>query len=227
VLRRIDLPEFLEPDAEFRRLAIVRKPVFRDQDLAERSARAFGEQCVLAEQLHAAGEAVGRLALLADAHVAGGDAAHLAIVTGDQFGRREARIDFNAQRLGLRGQEFRDQPERADEAAMVAHQRRCHEQRHLECTGLRHPGEAVVRNFGFQRTVGVFAPIGQQAVQPGGVDHGAREDVGADLGALFHHHDADIRRNLFQPDRSGEPGRAGANDDDVKFHTFAGRQLGH
>ena len=56
VLRRIDLPDFLQPDAEFRRLAIVAEIVLRDQDLAQAAARAFGEQRVFGEQLHAAGE---------------------------------------------------------------------------------------------------------------------------------------------------------------------------
>src|SRR5690349_18996272 len=106
VLRRIDLPQLLQADAEFRRLAILVETVFGDQDLAERTTRAFGQQRVLAEQFHAAGEAVGRLAVLADAHVAGGNATHFTIVAIDEFGSGEARIDFDAERFGFGRQPF-------------------------------------------------------------------------------------------------------------------------
>ena len=63
----------------------------------QRSARAFGDDRVLALELHAAREAVGRLAVLADAHVAGGDARHRAFLVVEHLGGREARIDFNTE----------------------------------------------------------------------------------------------------------------------------------
>src|SRR5258705_2376526 len=50
----IDLPDLLEPDAEFRRLAAGVEGEFRDQLLGQAAARAFSEQRVFAEQLHAA-----------------------------------------------------------------------------------------------------------------------------------------------------------------------------
>ena len=50
----IDLPDLLEADAEFRRLAAGVEGEFRDQLLGQAAARAFGEQRVFAEQLHAA-----------------------------------------------------------------------------------------------------------------------------------------------------------------------------
>ena len=81
-------------------------PNFAIRILLRDAARAFGEQRVFAAQFHAAGEAVVRLALFADAHVAGGDAAHLAILAVDHFGGREARIDFDAERLRFRGEPF-------------------------------------------------------------------------------------------------------------------------
>ena len=46
-------------------------------------------------------KAVLRLAILADAHVAGGDAGNRAVVVVKHFGRGKARIDFDAERLGL------------------------------------------------------------------------------------------------------------------------------
>ena len=74
-----DLPELLQPDAEFLRIAIGVEIEALEQRLGEDAARAFGEQRVFGAQLHAAGEIVGRLAVLADAHVAGGDAGDRAV----------------------------------------------------------------------------------------------------------------------------------------------------
>ena len=129
VLGRIDLPDFLEADAEFRRLAVGVEREFRDQLLGQAAARAFGEQRVFAEQFHAA--RVGRFvrAVLGDAHVAGGDAAHRALLVVEHFGRGEARIDLDPERLGLARQPAADIAERADVAVMIVHQRRHHEVR--------------------------------------------------------------------------------------------------
>src|SRR5580692_10888618 len=77
---RRDLPQFLEADAEFRRLAVAVKPEADDQRLGQMAARAFAEQRVLAAQLHAAGEGVLRLAATADAHVAGRNTGDLAVL---------------------------------------------------------------------------------------------------------------------------------------------------
>ena len=102
VLLRRDLPELLQADAEFLRLAaLARGRSVGDQLLAEAAARAFGEQRVFGAQLHAAGEAVLGLAVLADAHVAGGDAGDRAVVVEQHLGGGKARIDFDAERLGL------------------------------------------------------------------------------------------------------------------------------
>ena len=45
--------------------------------------------------------------------------------------------------------------------------------------------------------------------------------MGADFGALFHHHDGGVGRGLLEPDRRGKPGRAGADHDHVEFHRLA------
>ena len=67
-------------------------------------ARALGEEGVFAVQLHA-GLIVGLVRAVArDAHVAGGDALHRAVVVEQDFGGREAGEDLDAQLLGLRRQ---------------------------------------------------------------------------------------------------------------------------
>ena len=51
--------------------------------------------------------------------------------------------------------------------------------------------------------------------------------MGADLGALLHDHDGDIRIDLLEADGGGEAGRAGTNYNHLEFHRLAGRQVGH
>jgi hypothetical protein len=73
------------------------------------------------------------------------------------------------------------------------------------------------------------APFGEEAVETDRIDDGARQDVGADLRALLHHHDAHVGRKLLEPDRGREPARTRAHDHDVEFHAFAGGEcvIGH
>ena len=94
-----------------------------DQLLRQRAAAAFGEQRVARAQLHAALEIVGGFAVLADAHVAGGDADDAPVLL-QQFGGGEAGIDLDAQRLGLLPQPAADIAERNDVVAVVVHLRR-------------------------------------------------------------------------------------------------------
>ena len=160
------------------------------------------------------------------AHVAGGDAPHRAVVVVEKFGRREARIDLDAERLGLRAEVARDIGERADEAAVIAHQRRQQEIWNAHPARRAEPVEAVFLHFDLERPVGVLAPAGHETVEADRIDGRARENVRADLRALFHDDDAGLWRDLLEPDGCGEPGRAGAHDDDVVVHAFAFGQIG-
>ena len=99
--RRLDLPDLLEPDAVFLRIAAVVELETRDKLFRQRAARPFRDQGIFAAQLHAARERVFRLAVASDAHVAGRDADHFALVAIKHFRRREARIDLDAERLGM------------------------------------------------------------------------------------------------------------------------------
>ncbi len=74
--------------------------------------------------------------------------------------------------------------------------------------------------------VPLLAPARQETVEPDGVDDGAREDMGADLGPLLQHHHRQVRRDLLQPDRRRQAGRPGADDHHVDVHRLAFRQLG-
>ena len=78
------------------------KSEFRDQLLGKAAARAFGEQRVFAEQLHATGVGILVRTILGDAHVAGRDAAHRALLIVEDFRSGETRIDLDAERFRLR-----------------------------------------------------------------------------------------------------------------------------
>src|ERR1041385_8907533 len=98
VLFRRDLPELLQADAVFLRLAVLAELTRRDQLCGQRAARALGEQRVFGAQLHAARERILVLPILADTHVAGRDADNPAAVAVEDFGSRKARIDLKADR---------------------------------------------------------------------------------------------------------------------------------
>ncbi len=224
VLRRIDLPDFLEPDTELRRLSILVEPELRDQLLGQAAARAFGKQRILAEQLHAAG--VGSLvrAVARHAHVAGGDAAHLAVLAIEHFDRREARIDFHAQRFSAGAKPAAHVAQRADVAMMIVHQRRHHEVRQPDRAAARHPVEVIVLDLRLQRTISVLTPIRDQLVERDRIDHCAGQNMCADFRSLLDHHDREVGIDLLQPDRRAQAGRPGADDDNVELHGIARRK---
>src|SRR5262249_14762472 len=124
VLGRVDLPDFFQADAEFPRLAVGVERIFGDQLLGQAAARAFGEQRVFAEQLHAAGVGTLVLAALANATAAGGKAGPAALVVIVRSGRGKARIVLAAERLGFACEPAAALAERADVVMMVVHQRR-------------------------------------------------------------------------------------------------------
>ena len=147
------------PMPNFCRLAVAREVVARDQRLGELAARALAEQRVFGAQLHAAGEAILRRAVLADAHVAGGDAHDLAVLPIEHFVRRKARIDLDAHRLRLAGEPAAHIAERHDEVAVIAHQRRQHEVRQPQGAGGPEHVEAVVGDRRLDRRVFFVAPF--------------------------------------------------------------------
>src|SRR5690606_4967336 len=114
VVLRLHLPELLDADAEFLRLATGVEREALDELLGERTAHALADQRVLAEQRHA-GLVVGPgFAVPADAHVTRGDADHGAGLVIEHLGRGKARIDLDPERLGPGGKPAADIAERDD-----------------------------------------------------------------------------------------------------------------
>src|SRR5690242_4970918 len=86
---RSHLPQLLKTDAVLLGLPALLEAELGDEQFGERPARALADERIFASQLHAAGEAVGRLTVLADPHIAGGDAGHGAPRVVDDFGGGE------------------------------------------------------------------------------------------------------------------------------------------
>ncbi|VWC64862.1 hypothetical protein BLA18110_01549 [Burkholderia lata] len=224
VLRRIDLPQFLDADPVRLRIRVRVELELRDQLAAEVAAAAFGEQRVLRVQLHAELEVLGRLAVLAHAHVAGRDALHRAVVVVQDLGGGEAGEDLDAQRFGLCPQPARDVAQRNHVVAVVLEVGGQRPVRRGDRALLGQEQEAVFRHLDVERYA-AFLPVGEQFVDRARVHHRARQDVRADLGTLLEHAHADLGAflggQLLEPDRRRQPGGAAADDHDVVFHRFA------
>ena len=67
----------------------------------------------------------------------------------------------------------------------------------------------------------LFAPARQQTVDADRINHGTRQDMGADLGPLFQNDDGKLRIDLLQTDGCGQTCRTGTDDHNVEFHAFA------
>ena len=209
---RFDLPQLLEADAELLRIDAGAQVELGHELLGERAAHALGDQRVLGQQVHARRVAVLVLAVLADAHVAGGDAAHRAVLVVEHLGAGEARVDLDAQRLGLLAEPAADVAQADDVVAVVVHQPRHQEIGEAERAGLGQEQELVVAHLGLERRA-LLLPVGNELVQPDRIDHGARQDVGADLRALLDQADRHLvvalGRELLEADRRrrARPGR--------------------
>src|SRR5690606_12491007 len=136
VLGRVDVPDFLDADAVVLGVGFAVQVEFLDQLLADVAAAAFGEQGVLAAQFHAGGVVtLFRITFTVDTQVAGDDAAYYAVFVDQGFLSGEARVDLDAQGLGLLGQPAAQVAQGNDVVAFVVHGFR-HEE-------VRNPGSLV------------------------------------------------------------------------------------
>ena len=76
----------------------------------------------------------------------------------------------------------------------------------------------VVGDRRLERMVGIFTPVGKQAVDADGIDNSTRQDVRANLTALFEHDDGKLGIKLLEPDGCGQSCRPCADDDHIVFH---------
>jgi hypothetical protein len=220
-----DLPQLLQADAELLRVRVRGQVVAGHDGLGQRTAHALGDEDILAMQFQTGLEVAGRLALAVDAEDAGDDALHpTRRLIPDHVAGGHAGIDLDAERLGLFAQPARHIAQGGDVAAVVVHERRHGEHRQRGLPRRAQHQELVLRDGRLQGRA-AFLPVGEELVQRLGIDHGARQDVAADLGRLFQHGDRNLFSvlfgALFQADGGGQAGGAAADDDDVIFHDLA------
>ena len=188
------------------------------------AAGALGEQRVLADELHARLEIGGGCPVLADAHVAGRDAAHRPGIVVEHFLTGEPGENLHTQRFRLLSQPAHDVAEAHDVVAVVDEALRQQRVRDRDGLRLREQPEPVVAHRRVERRA-LRLPVGQELGQRDRVHHRARQDVRADLGTLFEDDDAHVLagfcRALLDADRRRETGGAAADDHDVVFHCFA------
>ena len=217
-----DFPQLLDPDAEGLRIDAFAEVEHIEQFLGQAPPAALGENRISRAQFHPGGEIgpVGAIAI--DPHVPGGDPYHPPVLD-QHLGRREARVDLDAQFLRLGTEPAHHVAERGDIVAMVVQGRRC---RQPDGAVFGQEQEPVIgRRRGEGRSP--FLPVRDQLVQRPRLDHRAGEDMRAHFAALLHHANRRIRSQLFQPDRRRETRRPGANDHHIEFHLLACHALGH
>ena len=142
--------------------------------------------------------------------------------------RLTPRFQDTAKRLGLLGEPAAQVAEADDVVAVVAEAGRQEQVRHLEAALFGQEEKSVFAHRRIERRAALL-PVGQQLVQRPRVEHGAGQDMRADLRALLQNADLDVaaafRGKLLQADRGGQARRAGADDHHVVFHRFAVRSL--
>ncbi len=226
---RVDFPQLLDAQAVALRVLAGVQLVLGNDLLAQVAAGAFGKDRVLGVQLHAQLELARGLAVLADAHVAGGHALDRAVVVVEHLGGSKAREDFNAQCLGLLAQPLDHVAQANDVVAMVLEAGRQQEVGRAQGGFLTQEDHGVVGD-GLGQGRALFLPVRDQLGQRTRVHDRAGQDVGTGLGALFQHDDGDILaffgRQLLEADGRGQAAGAAANHHHVVFHGFARPVLG-
>ena len=218
---RLDFPDLLDTNAVVLRIGVGAQVESCDELLAEVTPDTLCENGVLAEQLIAGLVAAFSFAILADSHIARRDPGDPPVGVIQDLGRREAREQVDTGILCLLTQPLAEPAEADDEIPLVVHRAR-NERPGDTHTALR--ARQVVDVVAIYRGLdgsALRSPVGNQLVEARWFEHVAGEYVRANLRALFDDDDRQLCVELHQSQRRRQAGRAGADDDHVKFHGFA------
>jgi hypothetical protein len=188
------------------------------------TAASFGEYGVLRAQLVSG--LIGRLvrAVARDTEIPGEDAGD-ALTVVEHVGRGEAGQHVDAERLGLAREPPAEVAQADDEIAAIPQRARNEEFGNAHAAvRAREPLDTLRRHARLDRRT-ALAPIGEQLVERARLEDRSRNDVRADGRAFLDDPDRKLAacgaRELRQPTRRRETGRAGADDDDIELHAFA------
>ena len=165
VLLRRNVPQFLETNAINLRLAILIKCKLRLQQLRKMAAHTFCEKGIFGMQFHARHIIRLMAAIAGNTHIASSDAPHRTIFIVEYLRRREARKDFNAEIFRLTGQPAAQIAKRSGVSALVVHETRSDEMRHVEFTGLGQYPVLVILYWSIGKRTAHVTPVWQQLVQ--------------------------------------------------------------
>jgi hypothetical protein len=177
VIFRLNFPQFLDADAIGLDVCIIPQIEFFEQGLGQRPVAALGKDRLFGMQFEP-GLIIRRLfAVLADAHVAGCDAAHTAVFGIQHFGGGKAGIYLDTHGFGLFGEPAAHIAEADDVIAVIVHLGRC---RQPYCAGFAEQQELIALDRGVQRRATVL-PVGEQFGQRLWFQHGTGQNMRADL----------------------------------------------
>jgi len=173
-------------------------------------------------QFHACGETVLVFAAGGYSGVAGCNALDPAVFVKQDLRRRETRIDFRAEVLGLLAQPAAQAAKADDVVAFVVHGARHHESWNLQRLVLVEQNVDVVIADRRIQWRAILFPVGEQFVECAWFEYRAGKDMGTHFRAFLDHADAEIARQLLEPAGCRQPCRSCADDHDIKFHRFSG-----
>ncbi len=215
-----DLPDLLDTQLPHLRV-VAGQPEAVERGAGEMPLRPLGEHSDPGDEVGARLVVSEALPLAPAALVAAADADDAA-VGHEQLLGRGLRQDHRPSLLRALGEQAAELGEREDPVAVVAHRRR-------RGNPQRRATREQVNGLRVDRAVGrdVLDPDGrsQEPSQGARIDHGPGEKMRAGLLPLLEHGDRHVAESLGdvgvlleqlpQPDRAGEPGRPGADDQDA------------
>ena len=139
-------------------------------------------------------------AILGNAHILRDNAPHCAFVVEHHFIGGETGEDHHAQRLCLLTQPAGHIAQRSGIAAIIAHQWRHHQVRHVELCALGQRPMPIVGHRGLPHGAIHIAPFRKKLIQSFRVHDCAGKNMRADFRALFQYHHFELFIELFQPD---------------------------
>ena len=225
----VDLPDFLDADTVMLWVAVLVEFITGDHFLAQMTAAAFGQNSELRVEFESRLPGRFPLAFRIDAHVAGGDAFHAAVIVIENLGGGETGKYLGAEFGRLIRQPAAEVAQGNDVVPMIAHR-----------LGYEKLGKAVGRlarsevmdliaGYAGIEWRASFSPVGEQHLQRSRLEHRAGEYVRAHFRTLFQHANGNLPpglpRQLQNAAGRGQTRGSGADDDDVDFHGFPCHEL--
>mmetsp|Transcript_11542 Transcript_11542/g.27230 ORF Transcript_11542/g.27230 Transcript_11542/m.27230 type:complete len:216 (+) Transcript_11542:134-781(+) len=205
-----------------------------DQSLRTRAAGTLRKECLASMKFHSSLKSRFGLAILANANVSGGDATDsLLILVKYNLAGGKSRIDLDAHLLGNTAQPPAQLPQTDDIIAIIVKLRR-QEEVGNGIAGIFCQHEELVFRYGrgmrrlciLEGRRPIVSNVRKQLPERLGVEHIAREDVGANFASLFNNANTEVfsflRAKLLESNRGRQTGRTTPDDEYIEWHGLSG-----